>query len=176
MDLYGYRRLAQTTGPGVTSPTTRLRSAATFKKLSYHIISYYIIIIPHHIILHHVMSDSSISHHIMPCHTKSYHTSHHKISYHIVFRACGTGRPGHLFFDIRGRYNRGKHCTCMWIWECIFKGASKTPSKEKQSPNCADDAPVRGERAPRTGASSAQLGLFFSFGGVFNASLKIAPI
>ena len=68
----------------------------------------------------------------------------------------------------------------MWIWVWIFKGASKTPTRQKKSPNCADDAPVRGARARaralRMGASSAQLGLLFSFDGVFNASMKIAPL
>ena len=69
-------------------------------------------------------------------------------------------------FDIRGRFTSGN-------WS--FRRASKTPTRQKKSPNCADDAPVRGARAPRTGASSAQLGLLFSFDGVFDASLKIAP-
>ena len=64
----------------------------------------------------------------------------------------------------------------MWIWVWIFKGASKTPMRQKKKPNCADDAPIRGARAPSTGASSAQLGLLFSFDGVFNASLKLAPL
>ena len=33
-----------------------------------------------------------------------------------------------------------------WVW--ISKGASKTPMRrQKKSPNCADDAPVRGARA-----------------------------
>ena len=50
-------------------------------------------------------------------------------------------------------------CICMWIWVWIFKGASKTPTRQKKSPNCADDAPVR---APRAGASSTQLGSLFS--------------
>ena len=35
-------------------------------------------------------------------------------------------------------------CRCMWIWVWILKGASKTPTRQKKSPNCADDAPVRG--------------------------------
>ena len=60
-------------------------------------------------------------------------------------------------------------CRCMWIWVWIFKGASKTPTRQKKSPNCADDAPVRGARAraPRTGASSTQLGSLFSLVAVF---------
>ena len=36
---------------------------------------------------------------------------------------------------------------CMWIWVWILKGASKTPTRQKKSPNCADDAPERGARA-----------------------------
>ena len=41
-------------------------------------------------------------------------------------------------------------CRCMWIWVWILKEASKTPTRQKKSPNCADDAPVRGARAHAT--------------------------
>ena len=43
------------------------------------------------------------------------------------------------------------------------------PIKPKWVPNCADDASVRGARAPRTETSSAQLGPHF---GPFSVKLK----
>ena len=52
----------------------------------------------------------------------------------------------------------------MWIWVWILKGASKTPTRLKKSPNCAAD----------DGSIISTIGPLFSFDGVFNASLKIA--
>ena len=50
----------------------------------------------------------------------------------------------------------------MWIWAWIFKGASKTPTRQKKSPNCVDDAPVRGARVRATyGSIINTIGLTF---------------
>ena len=48
----------------------------------------------------------------------------------------------------------------------VFRGLfSLTENGPKWGPNCADDVSVRGARAPRTEASSAQLGTHFGLIG-----------
>ena len=48
------------------------------------------------------------------------------------------------------------------------QGSIKDPKRQKKSPNCADDAPVRGARARAPcEASSTQLGSLFSLVAVF---------
>ena len=65
-----------------------------------------------------------------------------------LFRACGTGRPG-----------RHPPCPPSSCYLGGFSGfedpdlSSLTESGQKWGPNCADDVPVRGARAPRTGTS-----------------------
>ena len=61
-------------------------------------------------------------------------------------------------------------CRCMWIWVWIFKGASKTPTQQKKSPNCADDAPVHAARARARamyGSIINTIGFTFSLVAVF---------